>query len=148
MLFRSRASLVVAALTLSMLQDLHGRVALIAGKTLRKLPLSRALNVTTDGGGASSSSTTMTATLKRSLTWVDLIGFGVGCVVGAGIFVLMGYASSTAAGPAVMLSFALDFVVCLLAGLCYAEFAARHPVHTSSRGLLLSRDCDLTVRIA
>jgi len=90
----------------------------------------------------------MTATLKRSLTWVDLIGFGVGCVVGAGIFVLMGYASSTAAGPAVMLSFALDFVVCLLAGLCYAEFAARHPVHTSSRGLLLSRDCDLTVRIA
>ena len=66
--------------------------------------------------------------LQRTLTWVDLIGIGVGCVVGAGIFVLMAIAAAEAAGPAISISFAFDFVACVLSALCFTEVAARHPV--------------------
>jgi len=66
--------------------------------------------------------------LQRTLTWVDLIGIGVGCVVGAGIFVLTGIAAAEAAGPAISISFAFDFIACVLSALCYTEVAARHPV--------------------
>jgi amino acid transporter len=52
----------------------------------------------------------------------------IGVTIGAGIFVLAGVAATTKAGPAISLSFVLAAVVCALAALCYAEFAALVPV--------------------
>ena len=70
--------------------------------------------------------------LKRHLTALNLTLLGVGCVIGAGIFVLTGTAAATHAGPAVALSFVLSAFGCLLAGLCYAEFASMIPVSGSA----------------
>ena len=69
---------------------------------------------------------------KRSLGIFSLAGFGVGGAVGAGIFVLTGTIASNFAGPAVSLSFLLASIVCMLAGLCYAELAAMIPVTGSA----------------
>lgn len=71
-------------------------------------------------------------TLKRHLGAVNLTLLGVGCVIGAGIFVLTGTAASLHAGPAVALSFIISAFGCLLAGLCYAEFASMIPVSGSA----------------
>ena len=62
--------------------------------------------------------------LKKSLSLLQIVSLGIGVIVGAGIFVLTGIASSMHAGPAITLSFALSGVVCICAGLCYAEFAS------------------------
>lgn len=70
--------------------------------------------------------------LRRTLGIVQLTAFGVGCTVGAGVFVLTGTVAAQHAGPAVAVSFALAGTVCLIAGLCYAEFAARVPVAGSA----------------
>ena len=53
-------------------------------------------------------------------------------IIGTGIFVLTGEAAGTLAGPAIALSFAAAAIACLLAGLCYAEFAAAVPVAGSA----------------
>ncbi|XP_042057089.1 cationic amino acid transporter 7, chloroplastic-like [Salvia splendens] len=66
--------------------------------------------------------------MKRSLTWHDLIGFGVGGMVGAGVFVTTGRASRTCAGPAVVLSYAIAGLCALLSAFCYTEFAVDMPV--------------------
>lgn len=71
-------------------------------------------------------------TLKRHLNALNLTLLGVGCVIGAGIFVLTGTAAATHAGPAVALSFIISAFGCLLAGLCYAEFASMIPVSGSA----------------
>jgi APA family basic amino acid/polyamine antiporter len=71
-------------------------------------------------------------TLKRTLGPVDLVVFGVGVIIGTGIFVLTGEAAGTLAGPAVALSFVASGVVCGLAALCYAEFASTVPVAGSA----------------
>lgn len=47
-------------------------------------------------------------------------------------FVLTGTAAATHAGPAVALSFVISAFGCLLAGLCYAEFASMIPVSGSA----------------
>lgn len=70
--------------------------------------------------------------LRRHLTALNLTLLGVGCVIGAGIFVLTGSAASLYAGPAVALSFVISAFGCLLAGLCYAEFASMIPVSGSA----------------
>lgn len=70
--------------------------------------------------------------LRRTLGVLQLTAFGVGCTVGAGIFVLTGTVAAQHAGPAVAVSFALAGTVCLIAGLCYAEFAAVVPVAGSA----------------
>ena len=70
--------------------------------------------------------------LKKGLNWFDLIVFGVGVVIGAGIFTLTGRAARDFAGPAIVLSFVLAGVCCALAALCYAEFAAAVPVAGSA----------------
>ena len=57
---------------------------------------------------------------------------GIGSVIGAGIFVLTGTAAQMHAGPAIVLSFVLSAFGCLLAGLCYAEFAAMIPLSGSA----------------
>src|SRR5689334_7768687 len=70
--------------------------------------------------------------LKRSLGAVHLVLFGIGCIIGAGIFVRTGTAAALYAGPAVMLSFIIAGVVCVFAGLCYAELASMLPVSGSA----------------
>ncbi|MFE0191218.1 amino acid permease [Streptomyces sp. NPDC059008] len=71
-------------------------------------------------------------TLKKSLSALDLTVFGVGVVIGTGIFVLTGKIAKEQAGPAVALSFVAAGVVCALAALCYAEFASTVPVAGSA----------------
>lgn len=70
--------------------------------------------------------------LHKSLGWPGLIVLGVGCIVGAGIYVMTGTAAANYAGPAVMLSFILAAIACGLTALCYAELAACVPVAGSS----------------
>ncbi|MFI0186271.1 amino acid permease [Streptomyces sp. NPDC017082] len=70
--------------------------------------------------------------LRKSLTALDLTVFGVGVIIGTGIFVLTGTAAKNTAGPAVSLSFVVAGVVCALAALCYAEFASTVPVAGSA----------------
>jgi APA family basic amino acid/polyamine antiporter len=70
--------------------------------------------------------------LRRELSVVDLVVFGVGVIIGTGIFVLTGRAAGVQAGPAVALSFVVAGIVCGLAALCYAEFASTVPVAGSA----------------
>jgi len=70
--------------------------------------------------------------LRRSLGPLELIVFGVGVIIGTGIFVLTGKAAGVQAGPAVALSFVFAGVACALAALCYAEFASTVPVAGSA----------------
>jgi APA family basic amino acid/polyamine antiporter len=75
----------------------------------------------TDGGG-----------LAKRLSARDLMGFGIGIVIGTGIFVLTGVEAKTHAGPAITVSFLIAGVVAMLAALCYAELAAAVPTAGSS----------------
>jgi basic amino acid/polyamine antiporter, APA family len=70
--------------------------------------------------------------LRRHLSGLDLAVFGVGVIIGTGIFVLTGVVAKTAAGPAVAISFVIAGVVCGLAAVCYAEFASTVPVAGSA----------------
>ncbi|MFF9086674.1 amino acid permease [Streptomyces sp. NPDC014991] len=70
--------------------------------------------------------------LKKSLSALDLTVFGVGVIIGTGIFVYTGSVARTTAGPAISLSFVAAGVACALAALCYAEFASSVPVAGSA----------------
>ncbi len=62
--------------------------------------------------------------LLPALGPVQLVLLGVGCIIGAGIFVITGSAAAQYAGPAVVVSFLLAALACACVGLCYAELAA------------------------
>lgn len=71
--------------------------------------------------------------LKKTLTWVDLIILGIGAVIGAGIFSMVGTAvvgthGANGAGPAIIISMIVAAVACIFSALCYAEFASMIPV--------------------
>ncbi|MCD9873012.1 amino acid permease [Streptomyces guryensis] len=70
--------------------------------------------------------------LRKSLSALDLTVFGVGVIIGTGIFVLTGTVAKNNAGPAVALAFVAAGVACGLAALCYAEFASTVPVAGSA----------------
>ena len=70
--------------------------------------------------------------LRKRLGAIDLTVFGVGVVIGTGIFVLTGKAAGVQAGPAIALSFVFASIACALAALCYAEFASTVPVAGSA----------------
>ncbi|MER0448916.1 amino acid permease [Streptomyces sp. Edi4] len=70
--------------------------------------------------------------LKKSLSALDLTVFGVGVIIGTGIFVLTGKVAKENAGPGVSLAFVAAGIVCALAALCYAEFASTVPVAGSA----------------
>lgn len=75
--------------------------------------------------------------LKRVLGPVHLTMLGVGAIVGAGIFALVGTAAAgnagrLGAGPAIVLSFALTGLACTFTALCYAELAALVPISGSA----------------
>lgn len=69
--------------------------------------------------------------LKRSLSATNLVTLGIGAIVGVGIFVITGKAAAEYAGPALTISFVIAALSCVMAGLCYAEFAAMIPVSGS-----------------
>src|SRR6185503_9587010 len=75
--------------------------------------------------------------LKRALGPVQLTLFGIGAIIGAGIFATIGTAAAgdanrPGAGPALMLSFMITAVVCGFTALCYAEFALMVPISGSA----------------
>jgi APA family basic amino acid/polyamine antiporter len=70
--------------------------------------------------------------LKKSLSALDLTVFGVGVVIGAGIFTLTGRAAHEVAGPSIVVSFVIAAIACALAAMCYAEFASTVPVSGSA----------------
>ncbi|WP_406464996.1 amino acid permease [Streptomyces sp. NBC_00111] len=69
--------------------------------------------------------------LRRSMGLFQLVCFGVGAIVGTGIFV--GLSDSVAeAGPAVVVSFALAAVTCIFTAFSFAELGGAIPVSGSS----------------
>ncbi|MEV8451579.1 amino acid permease [Streptomyces sp. NPDC052095] len=69
--------------------------------------------------------------LKRTMGLFQLVCFGIGAVVGTGIFV--GLSDSVAqAGPAVVLSFVLAAVTCVFTAFSFAELGSAIPVSGSS----------------
>lgn len=69
-----------------------------------------------------------TSRFKRALGPTQLVLFGIGCIIGAGIYVLTGLAAANYAGPAVVLSFVIAGAACALTGLCYAELSSVLPL--------------------
>ncbi len=70
--------------------------------------------------------------LLRRLSVFDLMGFGIGIVIGTGIFTLTGVEAKNHAGPAISLAFIIAGIVAMLAAVCYAELAAAVPTAGSS----------------
>ncbi|KAJ0973384.1 hypothetical protein J5N97_021343 [Dioscorea zingiberensis] len=68
------------------------------------------------------------ADMVRKLRWPDLVGLGLGGMVGAGVFVSTGRAARLYAGPAVVVSYAIAGLCALLSAFCYTEFAVDMPV--------------------
>lgn len=73
-----------------------------------------------------------THSLKRTLGKWNLVSLGIGCIIGAGIFVMTGTAAANHAGPAIIFSFIIAGLACAFAGLCYAELASVLPVSGSA----------------
>jgi amino acid transporter len=72
------------------------------------------------------------SSLKKSMTLPASISMGVGAMVGAGIFALMGEAG-TRAGNAVYISFIIAGIISLLSGYSYAKLGVKYP---SSGGIV------------
>src|SRR4029434_11149184 len=70
--------------------------------------------------------------LRPVLGPLQLAGLGVGAIIGAGIFVIIGVVAKDKAGAATMLSFVVAGLACTFAALCYAEFASMVPVAGSA----------------
>src|SRR6266498_4314439 len=70
--------------------------------------------------------------LRPVLGPLQLTGLGVGAIIGAGIFVIIGVVAKDKAGAATMLSFVIAGFACAFAALCYAEFASMVPVAGSA----------------
>ena len=69
--------------------------------------------------------------LKPTMGGLQLMLFGIGCIIGTGIFVLTA-AGAQKAGPGLMLAFAIAGLICVVAALCYAEIASTIPVSGSA----------------
>ena len=70
--------------------------------------------------------------LRRVLGPWSLTSLGIGCVIGAGIFVITGKVAHSITGPSLIVSFVVAGLACIFAALCYAEFAALAPVAGSA----------------
>jgi APA family basic amino acid/polyamine antiporter len=75
--------------------------------------------------------------LVRVLGSLDVTMIGIGAIIGAGIFAMVGEAAVGAssgypAGPALIVSFVLTAIACGFTALCYAELAAMVPISGSA----------------
>lgn len=70
--------------------------------------------------------------LKRTLGRWNLVSLGIGCIIGAGIFVMTGTAAANHAGPGIIMSFVFTGIACAFVGLCYAELASLLPISGSA----------------
>ncbi|HEX7230980.1 MAG TPA: amino acid permease [Candidatus Binatia bacterium] len=70
--------------------------------------------------------------LRQILGPLQLTSLGIGAIVGAGIFVIIGVVAKDKAGAATMLSFVVAGSACGFAALCYAEFASMVPIAGSA----------------
>ena len=66
-------------------------------------------------------------TLGKELSLFDLIAIGIGGTVGSGVFVLTGQIARENAGPAVLFSWGIAGIGCVLSGVAYAEMSSRVP---------------------
>ncbi|KAE9602876.1 putative amino acid/polyamine transporter I, cationic amino acid transporter [Lupinus albus] len=66
--------------------------------------------------------------MRKTLNWWDIAWFGIGAVIGSGIFVLTGIEARDSAGPAVLLSYVVSGISAMLSVFCYTEFAIEIPV--------------------
>lgn len=78
-----------------------------------------------------------TGQLKKVLGAFDVTMVGIGAVIGAGIFAMIGEAAVGAssgfpAGPSLIISFIITAIACGFTALCYAEFAAMVPISGSA----------------
>src|SRR5690242_20085751 len=76
-----------------------------------------------------------TPALRRVLTFWPLVLYGLGVIVGAGIYVAIG-AVIQRAGNSAPFSFLLAGIAAGLTGLCYAELASRVPEASGSVGFI------------
>src|SRR5689334_13925181 len=65
---------------------------------------------------------------RATLGQASLIALGVGAIIGTGIFVRTGTGAAQYAGPAIIMSFILSGLGCLMVAMCYAEIAGMVPV--------------------
>ncbi|KAG1649796.1 Cationic amino acid transporter 4 [Nymphon striatum] len=65
--------------------------------------------------------------MDRCLSTSDVVFFGFGHTVGAGMYVLTGIIAKNIAGPGVVLSFLIAGLAALFSGICYAELGSRIP---------------------
>src|SRR5499433_3859183 len=70
--------------------------------------------------------------LRPVLGSIHLTSLGVGAIIGAGIFVVIGLVAKDKAGAATMLSYVVAGFACVFAALCYSEFASMVPVAGSA----------------
>lgn len=70
--------------------------------------------------------------LKKTLSAWSLVALGIGAIIGAGLFTQTARAAAECAGNGITLSFIFAAFGCLLAGLCYAEFASMIPIAGSA----------------
>jgi APA family basic amino acid/polyamine antiporter len=75
--------------------------------------------------------------LARVLGPLDVTMVGIGAVIGAGIFAMVGEAAVGAssgypAGPALIISFVITAIACGFTALCYAELSAMVPISGSA----------------
>src|SRR3954454_3644453 len=69
--------------------------------------------------------------LKKAVGALDLTAFGIGAIIGTGIFVVLGEGIGDS-GPAIVVSFVLAGITCLFSALSYAELASSIPVSGSA----------------
>lgn len=72
------------------------------------------------------------ASLNRTLGAFDVTLMSIGAVIGTGVMVLTGLVASRDAGPAVVFSFIISAIVCIMVALCYSEFASSVPTSGSA----------------
>ena len=74
----------------------------------------------------SSNSNSREITLSRTLGLMDITMIGIGAMIGAGIFVLIGIAAGYA-GPSLPIAFLLNGIVTTFTALSYAELGSAVP---------------------
>ncbi|NDB82277.1 MAG: amino acid permease [Alphaproteobacteria bacterium] len=71
------------------------------------------------------------AGFAKTLTAFDLIIFGLGAIIGTGVFAVTGVVAAQYAGPAVTVSYAIAGFTCIFVALAYTELAAMLPTSGS-----------------